>query len=248
MQNREKYPKSTNGTQCIGPCYKKGTSTIHPLVLRSVKNEDHAFCHIPPQTVLNEKGQQVGVKLYEECKTPTTDKYDIMELEMKVLIPTVNFSSEYFLNIYYGITSISEYINWLIEAKNKPLATRLRVTECVWREFMKDTKVIDDKVIDLYVEAINKNWINIIFPKVKEHIHVNNGKIKLGKKKDVNDKHDPERKAYFINNFASKNFVYKFFLYFIDENKENWDNIVYFTEHILLSYEDYIIKKINVSI
>ena len=57
LTNIKKYPKSANGLQCIGPCYPKNKTSIHPIRMDVITSNQHSYCAVNQLSKYNpEKG------------------------------------------------------------------------------------------------------------------------------------------------------------------------------------------------
>ena len=74
--NIKSYPKSINGMQCVGPCYKKNTKILHPIYLNVVtNNEKNFFCPIvEKKEIIN--GKKISTYV-DECNEINYNKKNI---------------------------------------------------------------------------------------------------------------------------------------------------------------------------
>lgn len=243
-----KYPISKNNKQCIGPCYEPGTWIIHPITLEYVTNTNHSFCPVNQWEITDPKSGKKFNRTTDECYVPTHEK-DISkkEIEMNILIPKIDFSCIQFLKIYYDIHSFEDSLTWISINYNIPIFTKLRVMNCSLEAFGSNIDIIDDRLVDFYIEVIKKVWIKDIYPYIKNYIFVDNNKIYLKDNKNnelIDDKYVIEKINFFLEKFANKNMIYKFLLKYINKYKHSWNNIESHNNELKKYYKKYIIDKI----
>ena len=87
-----KYPLSTHGKQCIGPCYFANTVTHHPMSLDEITATQN-FCPVD-KFVHNKDGKSV-IYFIDSCHFPTNDGTGIGN-DIDILFPSTQFDSDYF--------------------------------------------------------------------------------------------------------------------------------------------------------
>lgn len=236
MDNK-KYPTSVNGRQCIGPCYDKDTWIVHPLTLEQTKNIDYPFC--PINKTVEKKDGKTKEMYIDECYMPTeSGTYSQRELEMNILLPSIDFSCDNFLKIYYNIYTLDELFVWLNSNKNKPLRTRERIVECSWSSYWKSMDTLDNRFIDFYIEMIKQKWIKYVYPIIDKNIVVKGDKVYVGHGDEGNrsDKAKIKKINYFIKNYITPNNIHSLLEDYLQNNKDNYTDIKNHNEKIRDSF------------
>ncbi len=229
----QKYGKSINGRQCLGPCYKPAIWTIHPVTLGYITDEEHPFC--PTERY---KDEELDKFVYlDRCKQPT-DNIDNTALEMNVISPEIDFSCNNFLKIYYKIYSFENAVEWILKNKYKSVLTKLRILSCSWRAYNITLEVLTNDLIDVYINIIKKYWIKTIYKYISKYIRVTKKKIHFSTKGTANNKNKVEKINFIIKKLITKNNIYKIMSKYIRDNMNNWSQIGDYNKNIL----DYIIK------
>lgn len=114
--DKDIYPKSINGKQCIGPCYFKGTNMSHPVSLDEIVDATHDFCPVNPYIHVDSKTGKRKIVDFATCYPPTARKEHIDEINL--LSPLITFDSEYFIKTYYKLFSLDDILHWLYNHKN----------------------------------------------------------------------------------------------------------------------------------
>jgi len=148
-QQQQKYQTSVNNKKCIGPCYPKGTWIIHPVTLQHISSNKFNFCPTVPWT--DDKNH---IQVVDECYLPNTDKIDniYQQQELDLIVPTIHFSYEFFLKVYYNLDSFEDVTEWVANNKNNTtIQTRLRIMECGFKAYGKQISIINEQVVDFYL-------------------------------------------------------------------------------------------------
>src|SRR5690606_3808512 len=121
-------------------------------------NPDRPFCPVNEWVDKDPTTGKIRSYHIDECYVPTHEK-DIQqkEIEMNILIPKIDYSCNQFLNIYYNIYSFDDALNWLTESKTV-LLTKMRIIECAWETYGSTIELIDNRLVDFYIEVIKKKW------------------------------------------------------------------------------------------
>jgi hypothetical protein len=243
--NKKNYPKSINNLQCLGPCYEKNTSILHPTRFRTVTSIDSAFCptteHDGEDPITHE-----SIKLYtDKCLNPTHVKDELSSAS--ILAPRSEFSKELFLAVYYEINSFEECIEWLDNNSHLPLKTQIRVVNAVLSVFGDNLQLIDDKFVKFFISYIKSYEIQGIYDKVYKYIGISKDSVLIvDERSNKLDKKDMqiERMNYIVSKFLNedsiKNFLLKYTQSFSDWKIIN-DNLY----NMSLTLTEYIIKKVK---
>ncbi|CAH6421431.1 Hypothetical protein KVN_LOCUS262 [uncultured virus] len=243
----KKYPKSKHNRQCLGDCFLPGTWIIHPITLDYVTDPDHAFCAVNEWETNDANTGKLTKYFIDQCYIPTNEKdTSSAQIAMNILIPQIDFSCDQFLKIYYNIHSLEDTLNWIEVNQEAPLLTKLRIFDCSWELFGKNLDIIDDRIINFYIDVIKKKWIKKIYPILKNYIFIDENKeIFLSKNYNSSDEFKIEKINYFIKKFINKNNLYKFFVTYIENNRKNWQKIISHNKNIQNQFINYIKNKIE---
>jgi hypothetical protein len=223
-KNKKKYPKSINNLQCLGPCYNKNTSILHPTQLRTYTSKD-SFC---PTSVHIEKDPNTGasIKMYtDKCLYPTNNE-DELGLS-SLLTPKSEFTKELFLNLYYGINSFTQCIEWISNNMYVSLKTQIRVVNAALNVFGNDIDLIDDRFTSFYIEYIKKKEISKIYDKIHKKIGIiDNDVLIVDEENNSLNKEDKqtERTNYMIKKFVNNDSIKGFLLKYVYAHKK-WEDV-----------------------
>jgi len=244
--SEKKYPKSLSGKQCIGPCYQAGTWILHPVTLEYYRATDKSFCptgpyedkRCPPKNICN----------IDDCH-PVTSDINENEIHVNMVLPTLDFTCEYFLKVYYEIFSFENAINFIITNK-KPLFTNLRIMECAWKLYGDSPDIINNQLVEFYIDVVKTYWMKTIFKHIKKYINIKNDKISFVKfmPNDNNKSHHIEKINFYIKNIITKNNMYTFLNKYITTYSSDWNNIISHNENILQYLIEFSIELIKTMI
>lgn len=215
------FPTSVNGKQCIGPCYAPGKIFTHPQTIKHYKNTKYPFCPIAGYY----DNEKKNYKYIDECN-PADVNEDQTYKTLSIAIPLITFDCKSFLKTYYNIHSFENTINWLETNKN-PNYTQLRVLNCAWAVYGKTTDIIDDALVNFYIDLIKTIWIKNIYHKIAQYIYVDDKKIFFKENSDT-EKNQVEKINFFIKKIITPQFVYDVLKTYIESNYDKWDTI---TDH-----------------
>lgn len=244
-----KYPKSKHGYQCLGPCFPPGATTVHPISLEHITNNHNPFCPIKLIDTINPLTQRHEIKSHDECfqASVSKDYFNKSEYERNIVMPVMDFSEEYFLKTIYNINSFDKALEYISKKKTLPKLTRLRILDCAWVAYGQDVIIIDNRLVDFYIELIKKYWINDIYNKIGAYVHVKKNTIFLDSP-DTNEltikDYSTERINFILNRFINYDEIYKFLTRFIKNRSDN-EKISELIKNDLL---EYIINKIKLTI
>lgn len=246
-----KYPKTKNNNQCLGPCYHAKTHVIHPVTLEYVTDNLNSFCPIAVQTQTDPKTGKQITKLTDTCFKPTeSTSITGKELEMNMILPNINFDCEHFLTIYYDIKTFEQAVEWITEKTTSSLINRQRILDCAWNKYARDIDIVDMRVIDFYLELCMKKWIKDMYGKLNGYITVINDNIFLvhpNENKLTSRDYIVNRTNYMIDKFVNKDTIQKFFVMVMSNKKRHdlWDKYNSVSDQFKIDYINYIEKKIN---
>ena len=241
-ENKKKYPKSINNLQCIGPCYNKNTSILHPTQLRTYTSKD-SFC---PTSAHIEKDPITGapIKMYtDKCLYPTHNKDELTASSL--LTPKSEFTKELFLNIYYGINSFAQSIEWISNNSHVSIKTQIRVINAALNVFGNDIELIDDRFVSFFIDYIKKKEVPKIYDKIYKSIGiVDNDVLIVDEENNSLNKKDKqtERTNYMIKKLISNESVKGFLLKYMYAHKE-WEDINDNLDLMTQSFITYLLKR-----
>lgn len=242
----EKYPISSNNQQCIGPCYYKDTKIIHPSSLDEISNVPYNFCPVNTFVYSDPKSKKSLLKTIDKCYIPTANKTVIDKtLQDSIVTPTMIFSSEYFVKIYYKLNNFDDLLKWLDDNVDKPSKTKERVFDNSMIVYGSQFELIDDRLVT-YVNDYFIYHISYFYNSLKKHIHYesNNFVFRLD---DHNSKNKEQVKEYIVKKFLGKENIFSFLSKFLRTYKNIITNKN--LSQILLNHMiDYILKKIDLTI
>lgn len=247
IDHKNKYPISKNNMQCVGPCYEAGTWIVHPITLDYVRNQDLPFCPVNVYEEIDHVTKKSVSRITDVCYVPTSKK-DVSEkeLENNIIIPQIPFNCNQFLKLYYDINDKDGIIEYVINHKEDPLQTRLRIMNCYWQEYGYGLKTVDTRIVDFYIQVVKKLWIRQLYPIVSKYINVdNNGNITISSNAKNNKHNKVERINYFIELFVSNNNMYNFLISYSNQPKDRWDNIQNHTVSMLILLKKYIKEQLD---
>jgi len=178
--SEKKFPRSKKNYDCVGPCYYPKTEVIHPVTMQvALTDKDKPFCPVNA-TVIDPKTNQVNTILVDECSIPTMSKdYSGKELELNLLTPNLGFNNMQFLKICYGISSITDAIEFINRYSYSPLNTRIRIINSALDAYDINRELPTKELATFFVEIAKKKWVNVIYQKIKKFIIVQNDKVTL---------------------------------------------------------------------
>jgi len=236
-----KYPKSRNGRQCIGPCYPPKKWMIHPITLEYYTNTHFPFC--PTETWIDPKNQ----KAYniDEC-VKVSEHIDNTLIEMNIIMPKIHFTSKRFLKIYYKIYSFENTIVWINENKHKSIHTKLRILNSAWKAYGNTQNIIDEQIVNLYINLIKQYWIKKLYKYISIYVYVSGKKIYF-KKQSVknNNNYSVEKINFIIKKLITKKNIYKLLSIYIDEYTDKWDTIENHNDTLFSFMKEYFVNKIK---
>lgn len=253
--NENKYPQSTSNNKCIGPCYYPGTVIIHPSTLQEI-TADEPFCPTNKYLYTDPNTQEIKEQIIDRCHKPVAKRIDSWkELEYDMLFPKMDFTSEYFIKIFYEIMNFDDCLKFLDENKSSPFKTKERIFNNAVIVFHDDIDMVDHRFANI-VHEIMIYYIDIIYKKLNIYILVTDKEITLSMPSDknivddLNNKNDKKYKNkidYIKNKLLNIENVHQFMSKFIRYYKDKLE------EHNLslklVDYMiEYIIKKIEMTI
>lgn len=247
--NIKKYPKSKNKKQCLGPCYKPGTTIVHPTYLEYVTDEINPFCPVEEwrQTDIV-TGRTTGV-ITDTCFNPIDEQSTSKELEMNILTPYIDFNLDQFLKIYYEIFSFEHSIDWIDRNKHAPLNTKIRIINAALTTYGNKIEIFDSRFTDFFIEIIKRNEIANIYDKIHKNIGIDDASniyFVNASKNDLSSKQKyVERTNYLIKIFLDKDEVTKFLSKYFRRKKQIWADIYNYIIDMINDFVNMIITKMQ---
>ena len=249
--DNKKYPKSKNNFQCLSSCYKPNTWIIHPITLEYVTDQKNPFCAVNEWEYTDpETGQKFNI-LTDQCYNPSENaKITPKELEMNILIPTIDFNCEHFLKIYYEIFSFDDIAKFLEKAKYIPYGTKKRILDCGWKAYSKNLDIISEEIAEFYLNLIENKWITYIYEQLEKYTHIDGKTISFDEptNKNYDEANYVEKLNFIKSKFINLEFIQKFLFRFANNHSDNWNTIESPTDLIKLEFVTYIEQKIKKTI
>lgn len=241
MNDDDNYPKSKTGLQCLTPCYPPNTWTIHPTTLR-YHTSNKPYCHVGYK--VNEDTGTIDE--IDECYNPI-DSDNIADIDINTLVPLIDINCKYFLIIFYNLRSIEDIMEYLDKKKYTSLRTRERIVNCFFQLYYSNIELIDERLIDFFIELSKKKWSLFMYNEFNEYIYADENIVKFIDKDHNNLKYNDyriERINYLVLQFFNHDEIYKFiyrYLNFLQTHDEVIDDYIF---DIKNRYSDYIHSKI----
>ena len=244
MNNKNKYPKSLTGQQCIGPCVKPEEVMLHPITLDYYTIKDDVgvdFCLINPTNdpniikqhaeIFNENNINNATCLgyIAPCKkSKNENKKDLFDgQDITFLFPEIDINCGKFLRIFYNIYSIENTLQYIKENQNIPKNTKIRLINCSWKEFGSNKDNITDLFVKFYWNYIRKYWMKNFYNYLGKSLFYDNKQNKVVKIKECSDdeinKKVKEKIEYLMEYVYDFESVRKVMLEFINKYKNNWN-------------------------
>jgi len=249
--NIKSYPKSINGMQCVGPCYKKNTKILHPIYLNVVtNNEKNFFCPIvEKKEIIN--GKKISTYV-DECNEINYNKKNInIDSKFELLFPYIDFNPTIFLNLFYNINNFGEMIEWIYNNKYLPLDNKERIFNLGLDSFIKNIEMIeliDNRVIDFLYELFMDKYLNKIVLPIFTYITIDDKytQIKYTQEKETNET-IIIKTNYIKKNIITLDNIINFIKYFKNKNiKSNITNT--YVNLIVDNFSNYIVDLIKKNI
>lgn len=175
----DQYPVSVNHQQCIGPCYYSGTRIIHPLTLDEIRGVEHNFCPVNTFVYVDPQTKKTMLSTIDRCVAPTAHETQMNStLWENVIAPQFQFSSDYFVKVYYKIFSLEDLLKWLDEHKTDPYKTKERVFNNSMAVYGDQITIIDHRLVNFVNDIMNAN-LPKLYRALKHYIHVVDGVVKI---------------------------------------------------------------------
>lgn len=250
---KEHYPTSANGQQCIGPCYYSNTKIIHPITLEEISEVNHNFCPVNTFIYTNQRTGKSKLSNIDVCYVPTArETYMDDVMRDNVIAPQFNFTSEYFVKIYYKINNLEDLLKWLDENKNDPYRTKERVFDNSMVVYGEHLNIIDHRLV-YFINSLMLAQLPRIYRHIKQYFLITNNMIKLTNQEDnSNNIHHTKEEISTIKNYIkdkflgidnSHQFMSKFIRYYKSELTER-----HISNKLVNHMIDYIIKRINITL
>ena len=247
----KQYPVSTNGRQCIGPCYARGINIIHPNTLDDYAFDDGNYCPVDVYLDTDKETGKTDPWYFDKCIIPTVkDMKEANKERHELVIPEMQFSSEYFTKLYYGLRNINDLIEWLDKNVDAPYNTKKRVFDHGMVVYGDAFTIIDQRFVK-YVSDIMIHNADKIFDKMKKYIGLVNGTMTLlNPEVSANDNHlidDDKKRKYLMEKLITPEnvheFVAKYMRYYKAEMTDRG-----LADRLVDRMIEYVIKKIELTL
>lgn len=242
METKNKFHTGINNQQCIGPCYPAGEYITHPVNLNTVHLEEHKpFCPTMPW----KKNENDLLKFVDECLVPDNmNKYTKEEIVLNYVAPTIGYSYKTFLKTFYNIVSFEEAVDYISNNKS-PLYTQLRIMNAAWKSYGINADIINDQLLEFYVNLVKKQWIKYIYSHIAKFIYVDKNQIYIKENNAPINENKIEKINYFNKKFNNTQIMYSVLSSYLKENKSMWDDIIDYNDNIKKYYVKYVLDKIK---
>lgn len=238
---KKKFSIGLNGQQCIGPCYPADSKIIHPITLEMKSIQDEPFC--PTMGWFDKRDNRE--KWTDACLIADQKKdIDYGKVDISYVLPILGINCEIFLKLYYDVYSFEGAMD-TITNNRMPFNTQLRLINCAWKVYGSNIDIINDQLINFYINIIKKEWIKDIYPYVSTYIYADDKNIYLKENNDDIQFNQIEKINFFNKKFNNQQFIYKTISSYISTNKSNWDKIIDHNKNIKNYYIDYVINKME---
>jgi hypothetical protein len=235
MTNREKYQKTLDNLQCIGPCYKKNTIITHPTLYSTI-SANFDFCPIEQQAVENYISGKKEIVNIGRCANP---KYTEDEFSSKLLLtPKSAFTKLAFLGFYYGINSFEKAFDWIDNNQHLSINTIIRNVNATIAVYGEDVELIDNRFSLFFLKYLNKYAYNV-FDGIHEHLGKQGDTITIVKSSGLKkNEYVTERINFMSHKFFSidniKSFIIKYFI-------NNKHKLYQYDDNLFVMMNDFII-------
>jgi hypothetical protein len=246
----KKYPKSQKGYQCLGPCYDKYVTTIHPITFDVITSKN-PYCPVAGYQKFNPDENKFVITYQDECKdTNSNVTLDKNEEIYNNLLPYMDFNIKDFLSMFYEINTFEDGLDWITNNSESNIKTQIRIFECILNVYGKDIDIIDNRIIDFVINIIKNNYITKIYKNIKKYINIDSKKNTVYIDKNLSDDEDNEKKNVIKTNFIIKTFInqdiiQKFLFKYFKIKKKSWEEITDHYTDIMSEFEHYIINIIK---
>lgn len=211
--NNNKYPKSTSGKQCVGPCYKKNTKIIHPMYLDIVSETlNEAFCPVAEWTKIDKTTGEIQINHVDVCNEQTYKSTDSINsnylISHDLLYPFVDFNEEIFLKLFYNISKFSDSIQWIEDNKHTPIKSRQRIFDLALDAFGNKFDIMetsDTRIVDFVLLLIKTLYLNKIVLELLKYISIDDNKKFIEIKQ--NDKKETDETLIIKTNYVNKHII-----------------------------------------
>jgi hypothetical protein len=205
--NNKKYPKSSSGKQCVGPCYKKNTKIIHPMYLDIITdNYNNAFCPVAEWTKVNKESGKLERYQIDKCNEPTDHVNSTEHGSYDLLYPYVDFNEEIFLELFYNINKFSDAIQWIDDNKHVPIESKQRIFDLALDAYGSSFDIMetsDTRIVDFILNLLKTKYLNNVVRELLKYIIINNQIAEL----KYNDKKETDETIIIKTNYIVKNIL-----------------------------------------
>lgn len=218
--NTDEPVLGVHGIPCIGPCYDKGVSYLHPVTLKYVRKDKYSSC----PTLKWFDNTKNSYRTSDKCVTKNTNKNDLLN----PVYPSYNFIETEFLKTFYNISSFSTALIWLNNNINNYYSS-LRVIECLFRIYGKSSKkILEDDFITYYTEFIKIHNIEYFYENFMTYFSINNNLLTFSNVINSNTKIKKYKKDiinYINNKIITFGNIHKIIHNYFNKNLSNWYSI-----------------------
>ena len=249
----KKYPKSEKGYQCIGPCYDKYVTSVHPITFDVITSKN-PYCPVTGFQKFYPSENKFKITYQDTCKNE--DGESTLEKNEEVynnLLPYMEFNIKDFLSQFYEINTFEDGITWITNTTTDNIKTKIRIFECILNVFGKNIDIIDNRIIDFFISIIKTNYITKIYKSIEKYIHIDDKKNKVYIDKNSsddskdNEKNNIIKTNFIIKTFINQDIIQKFLFKYFKIKKNNWDEIHDHIIDLIEELDQYILNIIKLS-
>ncbi len=252
--HNNKYPKSAQGYQCIGPCYKKNTKIIHPIYLNVITNDKNDFFCPTNEWIYRDSADNLQKFYTDKCDNKTLQINNVNDL----LYPHTNFDELSFLDTFYNINNFSEALEWIEDNKTVPINSKQRIFDLALEAFRQVLDITDmsdfndTRIVDFLLHLIKNKYLDTFCFDFFKYIIIQKENVLIKYDNNYNYKNETDESIIIKQNFVIKhiltiqnmtNFVNQYF-------KRKQDEIImeYPSEAIINKFTLYLISNIKKSL
>jgi len=147
-----------------------------------------------------------------------------------------------FLDKYYGIRSLNDVLVWYENNKSTSYLTVKRLLNCALNIFKDDINIVDDRLINILLFILKKEWLQDIYKKFKNNVVINNGSIRFSNKKHNTDGiHSKEIINFLLSKVNNNNIISSFLDHYM-KTVDKWNNVNNHVDNMKKVFIEYIKK------
>lgn len=252
----KKYPKSDKGYQCLGPCYDKYVTSVHPITFDVITSKN-PYCPVAGYQSFYPSENKFKITYQDKCNDDNNTTMSTNDEIYNNLLPYMDFNIKDFLSMFYEINTFEDGINWISNNSELNIKTKNRIFECILNVFGKNIDIVDNRIVDIVIDIVKSNINNNMthfYKSIKKYIYIDVKKNTVEIKKNIVDDTNKETEKdniiktnFVIKTFINQDIMQKFLFKYFKIKKNEWDDIYEHIDDINNEFEHYIINLIKVS-